>query len=794
AELPAAEPALLEYLSIMTAFGRLAPSDERDPTAIAERMREQIVAKRRLATLLADAPAVRAAIDAALARFNGTVGEPRSFDALDALLAAQNYRLSFFRTAAEEINYRRFFAINDLAAIRQEEQDVFAATHEALLSLIASGAATGVRIDHPDGLWEPAGYTRQLQAAAAQALAGASDPEWTPQPPTLDAGAGGEALPLYLVVEKILEPGEELPADWAVQGTVGYEFARVATGLFVDQANRKAFDDLYARYLGNKIDYADLVYRSKQLMMRVALASETNVLAQALNRISEQDRRTRDFTLNSLRDALRDAIASFPVYRTYVVCGETPVSDRDRRSIEAAVAAAKRRNPASDPSVFDFLRDVLLLESGPEVGAAEQAERCRFAMKFQQLTGPVMAKGVEDTAFYIYNRLISLNEVGGDPAIFGVGPEQFHRHNAGRRRRWPHELLASSTHDTKRSEDVRARIDVLSEMPRDWRAALNRWTRLNRRHRGRVEGASAPARNDEYLFYQTLLGAWPFGSAGSDAEFVDRIDAFMLKAVREAQVHTSWINPNEAYETALRAFVRGVLGEGQDAFFDDFAALRQTVAHLGAFNALAQQLLKLSAPGVPDIYQGTELWDFSLVDPDNRRPVDYESRAHALAALRKRRPSAELAAELLVAKADGRIKLYLTDRALACRAGASDLFRDGDYRPLHANGPRHDHVVAFARRLGEREIVAAVPRLVASIVRGEEAPIGKEVWGDDALILPAADADVRFRDRFTDVIVTARPGPGGAALPLADIFAAFPAALLERIDAAADVGGAGAPA
>ncbi|HET7094208.1 MAG TPA: hypothetical protein VFI22_12030, partial [Thermomicrobiales bacterium] len=464
------------------------------------------------------------------------------------------------------------------------------------------------------------------------------------------------------------------------------------------------------------------------------------------------------------------------------------------RYIDAAVALAKRRNPASDPSVYDFLRDVLLLEPAPEVGDAERAERCRFAMKFQQLTGPVMAKGVEDTAFYIYNRLVSLNEVGGDPAIFGVGPDLFHRHNAGRRRRWPHELLASSTHDTKRSEDVRARIDVLSEMPRDWRAALNRWTRLNRRHHGRVEGASAPARNDEYLFYQTLLGAWPFDAARPDAEFVDRIDAFMLKAVREAQVHTSWINPNEAYEAALAAFVRGVLGDGQDAFFDDFAGLRQTVAHLGAFNALAQQLLKLTAPGVPDIYQGTELWDFSLVDPDNRRPVDYAVRSRLLKALRRRKPSPALTTELIEKKADGRIKLYLTDRALSCRADAPDLFRDGDYRPLHATGLRQDHVVAFARRLGEREIVVAVPRLVARLVRPPDARVGEAAWGDDTLLVPDAGAGVRYRDRFTGELVTARSGPDGAVLALADIFAAFPAALLERLDAADGAADAGEPA
>ncbi|HEU5434735.1 MAG TPA: hypothetical protein VFU81_23880, partial [Thermomicrobiales bacterium] len=416
----------------------------------------------------------------------------------------------------------------------------------------------------------------------------------------------------------------------------------------------------------------------------------------------------------------------------------------------------------------------------------------RFAIKFQQFTGPVMAKGVSDTAFYIDNLLISLNEVGGDPAIFGVGPDLFHRHNASHRRRWPHELLASSTHDTKRSEDVRARIDVLSETPRDWQAALNRWTRLNRRHRSRADGASAPARNDEYLFYQTLLGAWPFDAARPDTDFVDRIDAFMRKAVREAQVHTSWINPNEAYEAALHAFVRGVLGDGQDAFFDDFAGLRQTVAHVGAFNALSQQLLKLTAPGVPDLYQGTELWDFSLVDPDNRRPVDYALRQRFLEELRRRPPSPASAAELLAAKADGRIKLYLTERALACRAEAPDLFRDGDYRPLHATGARRDHVVAFARRLGEREIVVAVPRLVARLVRGADAPLGEAVWGDDALILPAG-ADARYRDQFTGEIVTARSGPDGAVLALSDAFAAFPAALLERIEPA-EAGGMEAPA
>ncbi|MDF3017443.1 MAG: treY, partial [Thermomicrobiales bacterium] len=572
-------------------------------------------------------------------------------------LDAQSYRLSSFRTAGEEINYRRFFAINELAAVRQEVPEVVAAAHALLLRLIAGGAVTGLRIDHPDGLWDPAGYFRDLQRAAwmvlhdpiipspsplgagrrenarlsgepplpaptgrvpAQRVAiggeGEYDIDWAAIDPALtdnwpgqadDGLALAERLPLYVVVEKILEPGEPLPNDWAVHGTVGYEFARVTTGLFVDPAHQRAFDDLYTRITGEgrRRPFSAAAYEAKGLMLRTALASETNVLARALNRISEQNRRTRDFTLSALRNALREVITAFPVYRTYITCesltplpatrfagtrpsalgegGEAPrppqwetgwgegihsPSDRDQRAIVRAVALAKRRNPATDPSVFNFLADVLLLredrDDGP-LSVQERDERCRFVMKFQQLTGPVMAKGVEDTAFYRYNRLVALNEVGSDPAAFGTSVAEFHRENAERARRWSHGLLTSSTHDTKRSEDVRARIAVLSELPREWRAAVNRWTRLNRRAKTRVESASAPDRNDEYLFYQTLLGAWPWGAETPDDAFVDRIEAFMLKAARESQVHTSWVNPDPAYEDALQQFVRAALGAGR---------------------------------------------------------------------------------------------------------------------------------------------------------------------------------------------------------------------------------------
>ena len=412
----------------------------------------------------------------------------------------------------------------------------------------------------------------------------------------------------------------------------------------------------------------------------------------------------------------------------------------------------------------------------------ERDERCRFVMKFQQLTGPVMAKGVEDTAFYRYNRLVALNEVGSDPAAFGTSVAEFHRENAERARRWPHGLLTSSTHDTKRSEDVRARIAVLSELPREWRAAVNRWARLNRRRKTRVEGASAPDRNDEYLFYQTLLGAWPWGAETPDEAFVARIEAFMLKAAREAQVHTSWVNPDPAYEDALQQFVRAALDASRpNPFLEDFAALREMVAHAGAINALAQQLLKLTAPGVPDIYQGTELWDQSLVDPDNRRPVDYAQRTRLLRGLQRRRPGRRLAADLLETKADGRVKLYLTSRALACRAAYPDLFARGDYVPLAAEGAAADHVVAFARRDEENEFIAAVPRLVVGLTRKELVdPIGPEVWGDTRLLLPDAEPGTRYRDVFSGETVKVSASDVGASLPVSGIFASFPFALLER--------------
>jgi (1->4)-alpha-D-glucan 1-alpha-D-glucosylmutase len=787
------DPARLELASIITSCQRLPGPNATDPEELAERRREQIVIKRRIADLMASSPEVATAIEASIAEFNGNPDQPDSFDALDRLLDAQSYRLSSFRTAGEEINYRRFFAINELAAVREEEREVFSAAHARLLQLLADGAITGLRIDHPDGLWDPAGYYRDLQRAAYCTLTHTPDdeePDWAAIDPMLadvwegqdhDGEELARRLPLYVVVEKILEPGEGLPQDWAVHGTVGYEFARVVTGLFVDSANRRAFDQLYTRFTGERRTFAAITYETRDLMLRTALASETNVLARALNRISEQNRRTRDFTLSILRHALREVIANFPIYRTYIVCNERGVPEQDRRAIERAVRDAKRHNPSMDASVFDFLLDVLLLREDPSLSDEAQAERCHFVMKFQQLSGPVMAKGIEDTGFYIYNRLIALNEVGGDPASFGSSVAEFHRQNAERARRWPASLLNSSTHDTKRSEDVRARITVLSEIPREWRAAINRWARLNRRNKTRLEGVSAPDRNDEYLFYQTVLGAWPWGEDTLSPEFIDRIDAFMLKAARESQVHTTWINQDEAYETALSRFVRLTLAPGS-AFLEDITTLRDLVAHVGAFNALSQQLLKLTAPGVPDLYQGTELWDQSLVDPDNRRPVDYAAREAHLRDLQSRESSPELAAELLAARDDGRIKLFLTAQALASRNAHIALYAEGAYLPLEADGTSADHVVAFARRLGSEEIIVAAPRLVAGLVgRDMRDPIGEAIWSQSRLLLPDGEPGTRYRNVLTNEVIEAAAAEQGAALQMGEVFAHLPVALLERV-------------
>jgi len=791
--LAADDPDLVELQSIITSLTYLPSRTESDPDRIAERQREKEVVKRRLNALAEANGHVRAAIEQAVTSFNGTPGEPASFDRLDQLVRDQAYRLAYWRVAAEEINYRRFFDINELAAIRMERPEVFEATHGLLLELVSNGAVNGLRVDHPDGLWDPAGYFRNLQRYTVLALARRRleddenweevrdelleryDEAWHEDPHSL------LARPLYVVVEKILGHGEPLPRAWTVDGTSGYEFLNLVNGLWVDGANARVFDQIYSAFTKQRWKYNDLVMAKKRQVMLVSLVSELNVLAHQLDRISERNRYVRDFTLNSLTFALREVIACFPVYRTYITGDELPAGEA--AYIEEAVRCARRRSAVTDPSVFDFIRDVLLLRAPHNADEEYRQAQSDWVQRFQQLTGPVMAKGLEDTTFYLYNRLVSLNEVGGEPQRFGSGVREFHRANAERLRNWPHTMLATSTHDTKRSEDVRARIDVLSEMPREWRQMLTRWSRANRRHLSRVEGRNAPDRNEQYLFYQAVLGTWPFEAMNAQEHevYVARIRDYLLKAIKEAKENASWILPNEPWESAVANFVTKALeNRPGNPFLADLRPFAERIARLGAINSLSQTTLKLTAPGMPDVYQGNELWDFSLVDPDNRRPVDYERRRDALRRLNEPHDNmASFVRELLEQLGSGEIKMWVTTRTLQLRTTYPQLFAAGAYTALEAEGERTEHVVAFARSDDENEVIVVVPRLVYRLMGDAAMPLG-EIWGDDVLQLPASAAGARYTNWLNGAELRASERDGGGGLRLADVFADAPVAVLVR--------------
>jgi (1->4)-alpha-D-glucan 1-alpha-D-glucosylmutase len=761
-------PDLIELLSIITSLERLPPREEQDPERLAERQREKEVAKRRLGELVRRSEAVEAFIAENVRQFNGEPGVPSSVDLLDALLGDQAYRLAHWRVASEEINYRRFFDINELAAVRMEDPEVFEGAHALVFRLLHERAITGLRIDHVDGLYDPGDYLRRLQARARELQS-----------------AGGDQ-PIFIVVEKILAPDEPLPEGWPVDGTTGYEFANAVNGLFVQQGNARAFDEIYTRFTGDRTTFADIAYQKKKLIMQVSMAGEMNVLAHRLNLFSERNRHYRDFTLNILVHAIREIIACFPVYRTYVTAGSEPVSPRDARYIDRAVDEAKRRNPATAGQVFDFVRDVLL-KRADYIPEQERDEYLRFVTRFQQTTSPVTAKGIEDTAFYVYNRLVSLNEVGGEPAHFGMSPDDLHGWLAERHRRWPSALSTTSTHDTKRSEDVRARISVLSEIPGAWRAALTRWSRINKRHHTTVRGHAAPDRNEEYLLYQTLLGAWPLHGLGAEPgdAFVERICEYMTKALREAKRHSSWLNPNAAWEEAVGRFVREVLHPVRSArFLEDFRPLAARVAQSGMWNSLTQTLIKIAAPGVPDFYQGSEVWTLSLVDPDNRRAVDFTHRQALLGELPRpdgdAPPGARLEPdaaspidELVMSRSDGRIKLYVTAIALRARRTDADLYLRGDYLPLTVAGARSAHVFAFARMLEGRAAVVVVPRLTATLLHDHATPpVGRRVWADTRIVLPESIGGHGWRNAFTNASV------GSGHIDVAEALERFPVALL----------------
>jgi len=698
-----------------------------------------------LRRLLAETEAANARAHVALLDAARTT--PEGKELIERVVDVQHWRPSSWQVAAEEINYRRFFDINALAALRMENANCFGDTHRVVFDLIARGEVDGLRIDHVDGLFDPIGYCDLLRSRAE---------------------VRGEEL--YLIVEKILAPNQELLRRWHVDGTTGYEFMNAVTGLAVAAHNERPFDRLYQRFARDTAPFQTVAHTAKKFVLETALSGELNVLALGLDRIAQRDAHTRDFTLGALRRALLETIAAFPIYRTYVTGSR--VEAADRLFIERAIAAARAEDAANEGSVYAFLRRVLLTEHDDDAMRERYVE---FAMRFQQLTAPVTAKGIEDTAFYRSVRLAALNEVGGDPARFGTSVEEFHRQNARRAAHHPCAMLATATHDMKRGEDVRARLAVLSEVPEQWRRALARWSRLNRKHRGIVTPL------DEYLLYQTILGAWPAELLGPEldpaalADFAARVVVYTIKAAREAKLHTSWTNADPQYEPALEEFVSAILDPQRSAvFLESLRTGARSLALSGMTNGLAQAVLKATAPGVPDTYQGTELWDLSLVDPDNRRPVDFTTRAAALRALDdalvRGTPREALARELLAAWPDGRIKLYLLATLLRLRAAGA--WPSDAYAPVAASGAYAAHVVAFRR--GETLVV--VPRLPRTL-SADAPPLG-ELWRDTALLLEG-DAPFAYRDILTDRIVPVGVHDGTRTLSLAELFAVFPVAVLE---------------
>ncbi|HET7854193.1 MAG TPA: malto-oligosyltrehalose synthase [Candidatus Methylomirabilis sp.] len=756
-------PALQGFLRLVDAVEQLPDRTATGPEEIEVRRRDGGVIKRQLWHLYNAHPEIHQFLDDNVRIFNGTKGDPSSFDLLDALLADQAYWLAFWRVVTEKINYRRFFDISDLIGIRVQDPRVFEATHALVLRLAKEGKVTGLRIDHIDGLFDPLEYLRRLQGRIVPGVKGPGGPP-----------------SFYVLVEKILIGDEPLPEEWPVCGTTGYDFLNAMNELFVDQQGLKTLDAIYARFTGTQMTFKDVVYQQKKRVVEELFAGELRALGHHLGLLAEQYRHARYLSPKELMQALVEITACLPVYRTYIRGFEVPA--RDRPYIERTVEDARHRNPEVSTSVFNFLKRVLLLDLPTSLGVGEREAWLLFVMHWQQFAGPVMAKGLEDTACYIYNRLISLNEVGGDPEAQQLSVEAFHRYNGATRVRRPYTLNATSTHDTKRSEDVRARINVLAELPQAWARCLSRWSQWNRSKKRKVDGRPVPDPNEEMLLYQTLLGAWPLVEAEVPA-FRERVKGYLIKAAREAKVHTSWINPQPGHESVLVAFVDAILRPShRNKFLTDFLRSQGKIAFYGACNSLAQVLLKITAPGVPDLYQGTELWDFSLVDPDNRRPVDFGIRARLLEDLKRRETKDPLAlvSDLLARWADGRIKLFVTAKALNFRATHSELFLKGNYLPLYARGKWKERVCAFARRSEEAWAVVAVPRLLTKLIKAGVFPLGGRVWGNGCLVLPE-EAPGYWLNVLTDEAMEVSFAMGRKILPLKSIFRRFPVALLSGI-------------
>jgi (1->4)-alpha-D-glucan 1-alpha-D-glucosylmutase len=747
-------PAFQEYSGITAGFATFSTpaSGNQGETAKRRPLLESL--RERLRQLAASNSQIDSWLRERLREFDGQQNDPASFSTMERLLSDQFYVLSYWQNVNEEINYRRFFNISDLVGLRVEDPLVFEATHALILRLVAQGLIDALRIDHIDGLRDPFAYLSRLR----EQLSGTSRNE--------------ASRPTGIFVEKILGQAEQLPEDWPVEGTTGYDFLNALNSAFVDPKDGKCLEHIYSRFISLGVNYSDLLYQTKKLAMSTLFGVELRALGHQLTLLANSDRYARDLSRSDLTQALIETTAHLPIYRTYI--RNLEVSPADARIIEQSLHDAQQRKFYLRPEHFAFVADVLLLRNRPHLLPAQREARLNFVMRWQQFTGPIMAKAFEDTFLYIYNPLVSLNEVGGDPRPAEAAPDSFSRFITTRREHWPHSLNATTTHDTKRSEDVRARLNVLSEIPGEWQQHLERWVKLNARHKTKVNGQLIPDRNEEIFLYQTLLGAYPLQPVENDAygRFLDRLQSYVIKATREAKVHTRWTLPNAAHEEALQKFVAALLRPAkQNAFLADFRHFHQQISLAGMLNGLSQTLLKIVSPGIPDFYQGSELWDLRLVDPDNRAPVDFQKRVAMFDALKNRGTMDSAASDLMQHRQDGRVKLFTIGAALNFRKDHRELFAAGDFQQLPATGERRDHIIAILRHYKQDWALLVAPRWLARAKSADP----QQFWQDTAISLPP-NAPARWQNIFTQE--STKSADGRNTLPISKLLQHFPVALL----------------
>ena len=752
--------AFQEYLGIVAALAALPERGSLTIDAAGERRLQVAGIKERLRQLHETNREVQRFVRDNLKIFNGRRNHPGSFRNLDRLLSEQAYVLVYWQNVNEGINYRRFFNITDLVGMRVEDPMVFEAIHAVILQLIERRVVTGLRIDHIDGLRDPLGYLRRLQERAG--------------------GSQEQGNSFYVIVEKILSGAEKLPKEWPVEGTTGYEYLNAVNRLFVHPQGARKIEEIYYRFLGRELNYEDMLYQKKKLVMSTLLSAEMRYLGRQLSVLAEGDRYARDLSRMELAQALIETTACLAVYRTYIRSMEVPAEAK--RDIGSAVDAARSRNPRLGATCLDFVRDVLLLKDAGHLFAEQREARLAFVMRWQQFTGPIIAKGLEDTVLYVYCPLLSLNEVGGNPNPTAVVASDFNQIVTERERRWRYSVNCTSTHDTKRGEDVRARINVLSEIPREWQKHLNRWARWNKKGKRVVESQEIPDRNEENFLYQTLLGAWPL-EQDAMPHFRARVEAYVIKAIREAMVHTRWTRPNSAHERAVVGFLKALVEPARgNLFLNDFLKFQRKVALYGMLNGLAQVLVKMTSPGVPDFYQGCDLWDLRLVDPDNRGPVDFTHRAALLDEIEKRskQDPLRLARELVQNWQDGRIKLYLIWRILNLRRKYPRVFLDGQFLPMKTTGEREANLIAYARRRGNTWMMTIVPKWLARSKAPPALTRLQRFWRGSHVALPE-NAPQTWLNVLTGETAETTRQRGAPTLSLPDVFKDLPVAVLSGV-------------